>query len=338
VNLYGSKNPNAITVAQGTTVTFRGNWLEPHTVTFVPAGQPVPPPGSPDEAVPTHPGQVPAINGSTFVNSGFIIQNAPPGAPVVAQFQASFPNSGAFPFLCILHPGMAGTVRVVAPGTAGISTQAELDATANSTFAPALTALKAEAARLAAQPVTQARNADGSTTWRVNTVGGFVAPNDVQQFIPAAMNIREGDTVVWESSVPTPHTVTFLGGQPFGAPIGSLEDPRLAPSQAPAAGYSGAGYVNSGLVFGPGTPVPFPFASTFAVKFASAGSFPFICILHVDQGMGGVINVSAAAPLPPATGTAGFASTSTPASAAAMLGILTLVIAGGTRALSARLR
>jgi plastocyanin len=31
VNQFG---PKTLTVAQGATVTFRGNWLEPHTVTF----------------------------------------------------------------------------------------------------------------------------------------------------------------------------------------------------------------------------------------------------------------------------------------------------------------
>jgi plastocyanin len=329
VNLYGS---SSVTVAQGTTVSFRPNWLEPHTVSFVPAGAPMPSPEDPRAPAPTNPGQVVGYTGSTFLNSGFIVRGMP-------AFQVSFPQTGAFPFLCIIHPGMAGTVNVVAPGAAGISTQAALDATASTTFANAMTALKVEAARLSAKPVTQVRNADGTTTWRIVTVGGFVPPSDVQQFIPAGLNIASGDTVVWESAVPTPHTVTFLGGTPAGGPLMSLEDPRLAPAPAPAAGYGGTGYVNSGILgvgFGPNPP--------FSVKFTSTGTFPYICILHVDQGMGGTITVGAstqatAVPAPPKTGgMGGLASNTTPLALAALLGTLALAVLAGSRVVTRRMR
>ena len=61
VNLFG---PPAVTVAAGTTITFKGNWIEPHTITYVPAGQQPPPLGSPQEEQPTDPGRVPAIDWS----------------------------------------------------------------------------------------------------------------------------------------------------------------------------------------------------------------------------------------------------------------------------------
>jgi hypothetical protein len=53
----------------------------------------------------------------------------------------------------------------------------------------------------------------------------------------------------------------------------------------------------------------------FTVKFTKAGSFPYACILHVDQGLGGVINVSAstqATPTPTASATATPTKTATP--------------------------
>jgi plastocyanin len=321
VNLFG---PDRVTVATGTTVTFRNPWFEPHTVTF-PGQNPVPPPSDPQAPVPTHPGQTVAYNGTDFVNSGFFFRGQ--------DFRISFPNTGSFTFLCIIHPGMAGTVTAVAPGSAGISTQPQLDAAAAATFAPALTALKAEASRLAAKPVNQVRNADGTTTWRVATVGGFVAPSDVQQFFPSPMNIRAGDTVVWESSVPTPHTVTFLGGTTLGGPP-TPENPRVfGPTPAPATGYTGVGYVNSGVI-GLGWPV----GQTFSVKFSQAGNFPYICVLHAEQGMAGTINVAAGAPAPPTTGSAGLASMQLPAAAMGALASLALVLTLLARRASRRAR
>src|SRR5207253_863871 len=107
VNIFG---PNAVTVGQGSIVTFKGGWLEPHTVSMVPAGQAPPAIGSPAEDIPSNPGSIPAIDGTKFVNSGLLFQTVPPGAPFLPQFQASFPNLGTFPLVCLLHPGMGVNV------------------------------------------------------------------------------------------------------------------------------------------------------------------------------------------------------------------------------------
>ncbi|MEZ4554288.1 MAG: plastocyanin/azurin family copper-binding protein [Dehalococcoidia bacterium] len=287
VNLFGAPE---ITVIKGTTVTFEAGWLEPHTVTF-PGMQPIPSPEDPNAAIPTNPGQVVEYGGTQFVNSGFIASGGAFGEN--KSFQITFAKQGSFPYVCIIHPGMAGTVNVVGGGS--VTSQGEIDATAKAAFASALTALKAEAKKLAEKQVTKVANADGSTTWRVNTVGGFVPPSDVQQFFPPAMNVQEGDTVVWESSVPTPHTVTFLGGADLGKIIAEgppdilANEKILLPTQAPAAGYDGNGYINSGIIGIAG----FPAGTTYSVKFGKAGSYSYFCILHVEQGMGGVVNVSA---------------------------------------------
>ena len=319
VNQFG---PASLTVPTGATVSFKSNWLEPHTVTFL-GGSPRPTPADPKAPVPTNPGQAVAYDGTKYLSSGFITpRDAKP-------FQVSFPKAGTYPFLCIIHPGMDGTVTVVDSGAT--STQAQLDTAAQQVFTPALAALKAQASTLAAKPVTQTRNADGTTTYRVETVGGYIAPSDVQQFFPPSMNVKVGDTVVFESAVPTPHTVTFLGGTPLPFPP-SLEDPKIAgPTPAPAAGYDGTGYVNSG-VLGVGFP-----GQSFSIKFSKAGAFPFVCILHVDQGMGGTVNVAAATVTPPATGMAGLVGGSS-ATMATMLALAAVALVAGARVLSTRAR
>jgi plastocyanin len=286
-------------------VSFKPGWLEPHTVTF-PGSEDLPTPDDPNAAVPTNPGEVVDFDGTQYVSSGFIAQGDDP-------FQINFTKTGSFPFACIIHPGMEGTVKVVAQGQT-VSTQAELDAAASKTFSDALSALKAKAAELNGKAVTQEKNADGTTTWKVVTVGGLVGPSDLQQFFPAGLDVKEGDTVVWQSSVPTPHTVTFLGGQDPEELFKDVQDPLASPvifdpTQPPASGYNGVGYINSGII-GQGWP-----GQLFTVKFTKAGSFPYACILHVDQGMGGVINVSAstqATPTPTASATATPTKTATP--------------------------
>lgn len=306
VNLFG---PSEVTVAVGTTLSFEPQWLEPHTVTF-PGTEELPPPSDPNAAVPTNPGEVVDYDGTQYVNSGFIF----PGD----TFQINFTQEGSFPFACIIHPGMEGTVQVVAEGE-DVSTQAELDAAAEETFSEALTALKAEAAELNDVAVTQEENADGTTTWKVVTVGGMVGPSDLQQFFPAGLDIKEGDTVVWESSVGTPHTVSFLGGEDPDELFADVQDPLASPviflpTEAPDSGYDGVGYINSGVIG-----LGWPSGQSFSVKFTEAGSFPYVCILHIDQGMGGVINVAAstqATPTPTASATATATATATPTAAA----------------------
>src|SRR5262245_33637311 len=183
VNLFG---PNEVTVAKGSTVTFASPWPEPHTVTF-PGPDALPSPEAPGFDAPKNVDAAAAYDGSKYMSSGFVF----PGA----GFDVTFAKEGAFRFACIIHPGMEGTVKVVATGVT-TSTQAALDAAATKTFGDALTAMKAEAAKIAAKQVTKVANADGSTTWRVVTVGGLVGPSDLQQFFPPSMSIQAGDTVV----------------------------------------------------------------------------------------------------------------------------------------------
>jgi len=286
VNLFGSPK---VTVAAGSTLTFKNSWFEPHTVTF-PGDKPVPPPSDPNAAVPSNPGKTVAYDGKAYLSSGFVLKDK--------TFDVTFPAKGAYKYFCIIHPGMEGEVTVVDAGDASISTQAALDTASKKTFGDAMTALKAANAAEVAKGVVRSANADGSTTWTV-TVGGLVGPSDLQQFYQPKLDIKVGDTVVWKSAVPTPHTATFLGGTALPVPP-IPENPKvMQPAPAPN-GYAGTGYLNSGIIG-----LGWPAGQQFSTKFTAAGAFPYICVLHVDQGMGGVVNVAAAQIVPARTGTAG---------------------------------
>ncbi len=279
------------TVATGSTVTFTNPWFEPHTVTFL-DGKPLPAPSDPNAPVPTNPGAaVSTHDGTSFLNSGFLFKGD--------SFKVTLTKAGSYQFFCIIHPGMQGSVVVDNDDTKATS-QAAMDAAGQAVINQGLALLKDQAAKLAALPIPQAKNADGSTTWSV-TAGGLVGTSDLQQFFPPSLNVRLGDTVSWASSIPTPHTITFLGGTAFPVPPSPGNPKVLMPAPPPPAGYDGNGYVNSGVIG-----IGWPAGQTFSVKFSKAGTDPYLCVLHADQGMGGVVNVSAATGvIPAATGNAG---------------------------------
>lgn len=313
-----------VRVVEGTTITWTVGSDEAHTVTFL-AGRP-----RPEWIVPQpEAGRAPMIHGdvafprfptgpwdgTSFIHSGELGRGQ--------EFSVTFGRRGRFDYVCMLHPAMTGSVEVVAPGTEGLTTQADVERS-----------VTGDSGRLAAQveevetlldEQVSLPGADGRTIWFVRAGtdrrGGRL---DVMAFLPEDLEIRSGDTVVWHVDHAQIHTVTFppLGGdepeflqvqladgtileapepgEPMGPEVArALEDPTAAPrlvlgpgaaSSRPSPVHDGRLLVNSGLIGEhPGVALRLP--KTWALTFNTPGQFEYLCVLHDPLGMEGKITV-----------------------------------------------
>jgi plastocyanin len=134
----------------------------------------------------------------------------------------------------------------------------------------------------------------GATTFHVfagATDGAF----DIEQFMPATVRIRSGDTITWTAQGFEGHTVTFLpdGKTPVGqsdylvpAPDtpGAREfNPVYALGSDNQGAYDGTQYTNSGFF---GVPAP----GDYSLTFTQPGTYAYLCMIH-PLNMRGVVVV-----------------------------------------------
>jgi plastocyanin len=273
--------PAALVISEGDTINWTNPYPEPHTVSFN-AGKPAPT----DTMAPLG-DKSPKFDGTQQFNSGFLRRGD--------SIEVTFTKAGAYQLLCLIHAGQVVDVTVISPGMY-VPSQAQIDAQAKAQLDAALPIGDKLIAGIA--PPSKAANANGTTTWTIpdapsqNVNGGSVTINS---FVPQRLSVGVGDTVTWLDTIPVPHTITFLAGGPPRSPTAVVR---------PAGGvYDGNTYVNSGQLGN----APGRSGTSFSLTFTQAGTYPYICILHVDQGMAGVIEVGDATTTlrPPNTGDAG---------------------------------
>jgi plastocyanin len=271
--------PAALVVNEGDSINWTNPYAEPHTVSFN-AGKP-----APSDTMAPLGDKSPRFDGTQQISSGFLRRGD--------SYEVTFTRAGAYQLLCLIHAGQTVDVTVISPGMY-VPPQAQIDAQARAQFDAALPIGDRLIAGIAAP--SRASNGDGTTTWTVpdapsqNTKDGSVT---IMSFVPQRLAVGVGDTVTWLDTIPVPHTVTFPAGGPPRSPVQVVR---------PAGGqYDGSSYVNSGQLGN----APGRAGTSFSLTFTRAGVYPYICILHIDQGMAGVIEVGMASVSPPATGDAG---------------------------------
>lgn len=278
--------PDSIQVAQGDTVTWSNPYIEPHTLTFDRGDTEF------EFEAPENVGAAAAFNGTQSFSSGFLFEGD--------SFSVTFTAQGTFQFLCLIHPGMVVDVNVLAPGTY-IPPQSGSSPSNMQLAQQAIAVGEAAAAAVKVPPPT--RNANGTST--VTVVSGPSVPFqrgtiDVMRFYDARTTIAVGDTVRFVTPNPVPHTVTFF---PASGPPADINP--FVPV-IPSTSFDGSVYLNSGLL---STAELFGGVSSMSLTFTKAGTYSYVCLLHADQGMAGVIVVGTGTGTgtvtPPSTGNAG---------------------------------
>jgi plastocyanin len=303
--------PDTVTIHVGDTVHFVQKTHEIHTVTFAtgsnvpadlglidpPTGGAITPVFNPAAVFPT----VPANNlfdGSSFANSG--LMSLDPGNPT--SFDLTFTKAGVYNYYCIVHgQAMSGKV-VVLSASKKVPSPAQTSWLGNKQLAEKVSEIGdvVEAAyKSVPKPV---RNSDGTTTYHI-LIGYDKGQVDLVRFFPSKLNVRPGDTVIWDLPVPMsgmdmpPHTVTFLNGTPDpdlvvplpqqnGPPVLELNPQLVIPAGGPVLTRSG--YFNSGLLASspPGGP------TSYTLKIgAISGVIDYMCLLHDGSGMVATLNV-----------------------------------------------
>ncbi len=222
------------------------------------------------EACPRNqPAEAPPFTGKGYWNSGALTPTvAPAGHDSKLVLDPSI-APGSYPYVCVLHAFMAGTVVVTESDSAR-------DMPKDVTTAGERLARQA-AAGAATVPVASASDTGAAkpvaTGWGDKLVS-------VNRFNPIEVEVEQGETVSWVPLSPyEPHTVTFES--PF-----QPDDPKAAPPAGVKSGAAYAGGFSNSGVFGNG---PFP-PGPFTLRFTKPGTYPYVCVLH--PGMGGAVKVT----------------------------------------------
>jgi plastocyanin len=302
-----------ITINVGDSVRWIFSRAVVHTVAFLAPGQKRPPLETQD---PAHPytgfndaGGAPFwFNGQPSVvvppehafrqgggsTDGRHYRNAGLSAPTFTPYKLRFTRAGTFGYICLVHPGMHGTVRVLPRGRRVPSARADRAAA----VAEIKSAVKLAGKLAAFEPTGNnvvAAHDRGPVAWF--------------RFFPAERTIRAGETVHFSiSSVSEIHTISFGPSdyreeqaknlimpipQPPGPPRIQFNPAVFLPSDPPPTlpPYTGSnhgnGFLNTGpLDTNPATPLP-PSAD---VTFTQPGTYEFECTIH--PGMKATITVT----------------------------------------------
>jgi plastocyanin len=290
--------PNTVIIHAGDIVHWKINTKEIHTVSFGYA------PGSalPDFLIGAPgPGPSPLI-----VNPVAADVMVPPGGAYTGgmansgimgfedgeyrDFVLSFPDPGTYVYVCLVHGWlMSGTV-VVEPAFARVPSPQQAAAQGRQEMAKALAQVPAVMQAAMKSVTAPVDNGDGTMTYHV-MLGYGEGQISLVRFFPDKIEVRPGDTVVWEMTPfsDAPHTVTFLNGEPapglfiYQAPYYYIDPGTLFPYQ-PGPELTRSGVYNSGVI------LPIPGSSySLTIGDMTPGPQPYLCLLHDESGMKGTL-------------------------------------------------
>jgi plastocyanin len=283
--------PRMITVIAGDTITWTKSVVLEHTVTFL-SGAPRPNLAVPQpdkrvqfNSIVAFPQGGKVYGGTGMANSGVL-------EGTEKTYTLTFTKPGRYVYVCLLHPGMQGTVVVQAAGTKLPMTQADYNRVGAAQWAQSLAAWK----QMQAAWKVSASTSSAGTVYTAPMVGNQEGHITLLRFTPAPLRIKAGSTVRWTMNDPQEiHTVTFQGTgelpsflvteQQAQAPPKIFFNPKIVP---PSGGtrHTGNTYYNSGILV-----VNSPGPTAFSLTFTKPGTFTYWCVIHVPEGMRGTVIV-----------------------------------------------
>jgi plastocyanin len=293
--------PNELWIHPGDSIRWAFPTHERHTLTFLKPGQMRPPGFGPTFGVVVGcPGVTPdgsSFDGSSCVTSDVLLlpeDDTKPPTPA-PTYTVSFPSTGNFKFVCLIHNDMTGVVHVVNLSTSLPNDQTFYDREAQA--AQSLLLSEASSLERRGRPGGPQSNSVAVGAGEIVTITGTGSQTaSLMRFLRGTIVVQVGDTVEWSNLDPSiNHTVTF-GTEPADPrPISSnvtvsSDGARQATISSPTEN------VNSGFL----TPTPqdrpnlaqaAPNITRFRVTFTVPGVFNYICAVHDQLGMSGTVHV-----------------------------------------------
>ena len=225
----------------------------------------------------------------TYVNSGFI------GVPNAATYRLNFTKRGTYEYVCLVHPfTMRGTVSVDAPD-ATVESPETVAARGNADLAENLD-VEQRALKGAGDEVRDAPGVGGAMIHHV-AVGLTTTVGQVATYVRPTLDVKAGDTVIFENDDRDFHNVIFKGAKDLTPGIKVVADPGgrginyvIAKESAiavdpPPSGFDASAFLSSGSL---GVLQP---RLTWTLRFDKPGTYQYACTIHALAGMAGVINV-----------------------------------------------
>ncbi|HEX3740878.1 MAG TPA: plastocyanin/azurin family copper-binding protein [Terriglobales bacterium] len=274
--------PNELWIHAGDSIEWRVKTDEPHTITFLTAGQ---------IRQPFDVGCPGYSSGPAIVDDGRTCVSSP---PLVSgqSFSVMFTSPGNFKLVCLVHPDQTGVVHVLETNAALPHGQEFYDREAASQANEML----ADLARLQGNSHAASANDVVVGTGKTLATGGGHNSISLMRFMQPELVIRAGTTVEWTNDDPSlPHTITF-GTEPANPmpPSGNVSvdaDGALHATISSTADSVHSGFILSAPQDEIGSPQT-PLAPTrFRITFTKPGVYPYICALHDELGMKGRIIV-----------------------------------------------
>jgi plastocyanin len=294
--------PNELWIQTGDSIRWTFPTHERHSLTFLTPGQTRPPGFGPTFGVAVGcPGLTASgsnFDGTACVTSDILQLDDTQAASSAQTYSVSFPATGNFKFVCLVHADMTGVVHVVGASDTLPYDQDFYDREAQNEQQRLL----AEASQLESGGVA-GRQGRGHSNSVAAGVGQIVTATGVgsqtaslMRFLGGTIVVNVGDTVEWTNRDPSiNHTVTF-GTEPTDPRPASTNVTVSADGARQATISSPTDSVNSGFL----TPTPQDRSNLaqaavgitrFRVTFNSPGTFDYICAVHDTLGMKGTVIV-----------------------------------------------